>query len=782
MIRRLIKKDFKKNKVITFTLFMFILLSAMLVSSTLIIVTELNGSLNHLFKEAKVPSYVQMYAGDLQQKEIDTFSEKNDLVKNQQTVTLLNISGENLFLQKNDESEVNSIIENSFVKQNDTFDFLLDTSNQVAQIADGEIGVPVYHQQQYNLKLGSKVQVQIGDFKKTYTITSFIRDAQMNPSLVTSKRFLVSDHDWQELENKISNQEYLIEFALKDDRTISEFEKQYAASNLPQSGTALTRSLYQVLNSLTDGIVIAIITLISLLLLLIASLCLRFTILTAIEEDYREIGIMKAIGISNKNTRKMYLTKYVVIAATACVGGYLASLFVTQIFTQSMSAYMGTVPKTILSYLLPLLGSMIVFLFVYLFCKIVFRRFKKISAYQALQVGEVSGNRKIAHRMRLSGKKHWIRNQSIFIGIREVLTQIRVYLLLMLVFSISLFLMSVPLNFLQTIEDPSFISYMGAGKSDLRIDIHQLDKYQEESQQVSNYLKKNTASKELGINNVVRYETSAYQVKNADNEFVTIKIENTDDYDSFPLSYTTGKAPQNEKEIALSNMNSQELGAAVGDQLTIMLQGQEEAVTVSGIYQDVTNGGKTAKGMLASEDVLWATYNFNLADSSKINQVKANLEKRFKHIKVTDTDEYIKQTLGGIINQVSSISLVAFGLALFIAILITTMFFKMILAKEAKSIAIMKSIGISSKTLQYQYITRAIFTLVIGVVIGVVATNLIGTKVASLLLSGVSNLTFITNPLINYLVIPLSLALVVSVSVYIVSLSIKKIKLILVAE
>lgn len=781
MIQRLLKKDFKKNKVIVFTLFTFILLSSMLLSSALTIVTELTGSLDHLFEKAKVPSYVQMYAGDFSQNEINTFCQNNELVKNQQTVTMLNIDGEHLFLQGNGESEVNSIIENSFVKQNEAFDFLLNTRNEIASVHDGEIGIPVYHQQLYNLELGSKVQVQIGDFKKTYTITSFIRDAQMNPSIVTSKRFLVSDNDWNELETKLSNQENLIEFELNDDSSISEFEKQYESSNLPQSGTALTKSLYQILNALTDGIVIAIIVLISLLLLLIASLCLRFTILTAMEEDYREIGIMKATGISNKNIRKLYLTKYIVIASVACIGGYLASLAVTNVFTKSMSVYMGLAPKTMISYSLPLLGSLLVFLFVYLFCRLVFRRFKKISAYQALQVGETSGNRKIAHRMQLSGKKHWIGNNTIFISIREVLTQIKTYILLMLVFAISLFMMSVPFNFLQTIQDSSFISYMGAGESDLRIDIHQMDKYKKESEDVFRYLTNEDLNNHV-IEKVASYETSAYQMKNADNEIITIKIESSKDYDVFPLHYTHGRAPQNVKEIALSSMNADEFKASVGDTVTIILKGKEEKLTVSGIYQDVTNGGKTAKGMLESDDVLWTTYNFNVKDASQINEIKMELEQTFRHIKVTDMDNYIKQTLGGIIEQVASLSVVSFVLSLFISILITSMFFKMILAKEAKNIAIMKSIGISTKTLQRQYIVRALFTLLIGLIVGVVLTNVLGTQVASLLLSGVSKLTFVTNPLINYLIIPFSLVLVVSISVYIVSVSIKKINIMLIAE
>lgn len=41
--------------------------------------------------------------------------------------------------------------------------------------------------------------------------------------------------------------------------------------------------------------------------MLIAMLCIRFTIITSMEEDYREIGVMKAIGIHNKDIQKNYI-------------------------------------------------------------------------------------------------------------------------------------------------------------------------------------------------------------------------------------------------------------------------------------------------------------------------------------------------------------------------------------------------------------------------------------------------------------------------------------------
>ena len=75
--------------------------------------------------------------------------------------------------------------------------------------------------------------------------------------------------------------------------------------------------------------------------MLIAMLCIRFTIITSMEEDYREIGVMKAIGIHNKDIQKLYITKYIVISAGGCICGYILSLFVTKIFTSNITLYMG---------------------------------------------------------------------------------------------------------------------------------------------------------------------------------------------------------------------------------------------------------------------------------------------------------------------------------------------------------------------------------------------------------------------------------------------------------
>ena len=58
-----------------------------------------------------------------------------------------------------------------------------------------------------------------------------------------------------------------------------------------------------------------------------------------------------------------------------------------------------------------------------------------------------------------------------------------------------------------------------------------------------------------------------------------------------------GSAPDREGEISLSHANASQdgLNKKVGDEVVVKVGGTEKTLKVSGIYQDVTNGGKTAK-------------------------------------------------------------------------------------------------------------------------------------------------------------------------------------------
>jgi putative ABC transport system permease protein len=131
-------------------------------------------------------------------------------------------------------------------------------------------------------------------------------------------------------------------------------------------------------------------------------------------------------------------------------------------------------------------------------------------------------------------------------------------------------------------------------------------------------------------------------------------------------------------------------------------------------------------------------------------------------------DNYISQTLGGIINQLRMSVRFAIGISIGIAILITAMFFKMLMAKDAVQISIMRSIGFSPKDIHTQYVTRALLILILGIVTGTLAAATVGQGLASLIIPGVSSMRFIANPLIAYILCPMSLIAAVMITIWLI--------------
>ncbi|KPK08553.1 MAG: ABC transporter permease [Anaerolineae bacterium SG8_19] len=760
MIGRMLRKDFLRKKLITIVVFAFIFLSALLVASGTNLIVELSNSLNALFTRANTPHFVQMHAGPLDQAEIDSWAAANDMVADQQTVKMITMDGSNLYLGESQNPEENSIMDISFVTQNEGFDFLLDLDNNIIQLSPGEIAVPVYYSQQRDLAIGDKVRVNTGAEDMVFAITAFSRDSQMNPAIASSKRFLIHEQDYANLREYIDETEYLIEFLLVDDSQISTFASAYQASDLPKIGPAVDQGLFRILNTLSDGLVAGVVILMSLLLIVIAILSLRFTLLATIEEDTREIGVMKAIGIARSDIRRIYLAKYVVMGAAAALLGYLTSLLLNQVLSANVLLYIGSASKSVLQTALPLVAASSIFLIVTISCVVILRRFNRISAVEALRSGSVGESMRSIPMLNL--KRGRALNINAYLGVRDVLQRTRLYGLLAFVFFFCAVIIIIPIHFLTTIQSPTFISYMGTGQSDIRIDLRQSEDVADRFDSTVAYL---TADPDVA--KLSPLVTSQFTIMQSDGTLETLNIE-TGDFSLFPLDYVKGTVPQQENEIALSFLNAGEMEKQIGDTVTLVIEGQEREMVVSGIYQDITNGGRTAKATLPynPQTVIWYTVNLNLASDANIEEKMLEYSQIFDPARVTDTASFVSQTVGNTVQQLKTVTVVTVVVGLALSVLITSLFMMMLITKDTNQIAIMRSLGFSLRHIRTQYLTRALFLLAFGIVLGTLFSNTLGQQLVSVVFSlqGASRIRFVIDPLQAYGIYPLLLMFTVAVT------------------
>ncbi len=753
MIGRMLKNDLARNKIITATLFLFIMMAALLVTSAMGMITELTGAMNQFFQVAQPPHFVQMHAGDLNQQQVDDFSNGNPLVKSQQTVEMINIDNSNLYFGGG-EAEKNSVMEVSFVVQNDKFDFLLDQENQPVEIEAGFVGVPIHYRERFDLKTGDTLRIEKDAFTMELVISDFIRDVQMNPSVVSSKRVVMNEANWQKLKaGGIGQKEYLVEFLLHDAENEGVFQQQYLQEDLPQKGPAVTYKLIKTVNALTAGLAAMVMIMVSLLLVVIALICLRFTMMATLEEDYREIGVMKAIGIHATDIRRLYLTKYRVMAVTASVAGYIASLWLHPVLTSNISTYMGTFRQTVLHRLIPLAGVVVVAAIVILFCLRVLKKFTTITAVEALRMGRSPDLGNSSRIMSL--RQNRLLSTNAYMGVRDIAGRFRLFGVLGVVLILCSFILIVPINFLNTVKSPTFVNYMGAGRSDLRIDLRETENMQVRYKEMLTEL-----SQDQDIENYAVFVTSQYNYLSNEGESEKITVE-TGNFSRFPLTYLQGQAPENECEIALSYLNAREMDKQVGDTLAMTTGAGELTATVTGIYQDVTNGGKTAKAIMPHEpvDVQWYVVNLDMKPGVSLTAKMDEYSQEFYPSKVVGIDDYVHQTFGETIAQLQKITLLAVVVAVIIAMLMTALFFKMLLTKDAANIAILRMLGFSVAQIRRQYMTRALVMVGAGMLLGTLAAATLGQKFVSLLgsFSGASEIQFIVDPVIAYILCPLLL-------------------------
>ena len=762
IIGRMLKKDFLRKKLVTVVVFAFIFLSTLLVASGANLMIELGNSLNVLFAKAHTPHFVQMHAGPLDQAKIDSWAAANEMVTAQQTVEMITIDGANLYLGESQNSEASSIMDVSFVTQNQSFDYLLDLDNNIIQLSPGEIAVPVYYSQERDMVVGDQVRVHTGTGERVFTIATFNRDSQMNPAIASSKRFLIHEQDFADLRKTIDETEYLIEFLLVNDSQISTFASAYQTSNLPKIGPAVDLGLFKIMNSLSDGLVAGVVILMSLLLNVIAVLSLRFTLLATIEEDTKEIGVMKAIGIARADIKRVYLAKYVVMGAAAALLGYLASLLLNQVLSANVLLYIGSATKSVWQTAVPFIAASTIALIVTISCAVILRRFNRISAVEALRSGSVGESMRSIPMLNLRRGKRL--NLNTYLGVRDVLQRSRLYGLLAFVFFFCAVIIIIPIHFLTTIQSPTFISYMGSGQSDIRIDLRQ-------SEDVADRFNSTIATlmADPDVAKLSPLVTSQFKVRQSDGTLEILNIE-TGDFSLFPLDYVKGSAPQQANEIALSLLNAREMDKQIGDTVILIIEGQEREMVVSGIYQDITNGGRTAKATLPydPQTVLWYTVNLNLTADANVAEKVLEYSQLFDPARVTDTASFISQTVGNTVQQLKTVTVVTVVVGLAVSVLITSLFMMMLIAKDSNQIAIMRSLGFSLRHIRRQYLSRSLFLLAFGILLGTLFANTLGQQLVSAILSlqGASRIRFVIDPLQAYVLYPLLLMVTVAVTTF----------------
>lgn len=763
LLLSLIQKDFKRNPAITMALAVFLILAALLMAGGLRVAGTMISSYDGLGQKALPPDYLQIHKGEYEAAAMDRFAASQDGIADFLTVRMLTINNATIIYHGETLEKV--LMDNSFVVQNEGFDYLLDMDNQIATVKDGEIGVPVYYAETLGIAPGDVITLKKEGYVKALKVATIIRDAQMNVAMTSSKRFLISPVDQEALSQHMGEWEVSFEFLLKEGVDTGVLEQAYRAAELPANGVAITGSLLNLFNVFSYGLVAMIIVAISLLLIFMALLCLSFIIRATMADEQVSIGEMKAIGFPGKAIATLYQLKYQILMGVAGIIGYLGAIPFGNFFSVSVVRYCGMGSSPGLKWGLPFIGLLLLSGMVAFGCHRVVKKNLNSSVVELLR--GAGGQAQEGHySLPSSGLKY----PNLTIALGELACKWREYGVIFVVFVFSAFLMLLPMNMKQTIKDPSFITYMGVGESDIRIDIQYSPQLSQQQEQVLATLHNDSDIEKYAV-----YKNGYVQTEKG--QGANIRVE-SGDQSVFPLAYLEGQAPVGKNEIALSSMNAAELGKKVDDALAVVYGDETMNFNVVGIYQDITYGGKTAKAAIDfnNEDVEAYILYLSLAEGVDLALKTNELREGLPDIKVTPVPSFIAQTLGGIVDNLSQVEAAAMVIALMISALITVMFLKLVMAREHSAIAVKKAIGFTTRDIRIQLAIRILVIQGFGILVGTVLANTLGEAIFGLMLSsmGATRMTLLIQPLKAYLICPAVQLLVVVVAVIGVTRAVKQ--------
>lgn len=737
MFRKLIKNEFKNEPWNQLILFLFMTLSVTLAVSVCLMLVQLFTSISTMYETANPPHFLQMHKGELVQEDIDPFNQTYPGIEHWQSVPMIDVFGDELQISGKDGRAFTLAecrLDISLVKQNENYDVLLDANREPLQMGKGEIGVPVILLDQYDIRKGDVLTLQSGAYKQAFTVADYVYDGQMNSTLCSSTRFLISEEDFAGLFEGVGETEYLIEAYFTDSSMSNDYQSAYEQSslNLPKDGQAVTYTVLFLLSAMTDLMMAMVFLLAGIVLIIIALICLRYCLLAKLEEEKQEIGTMKAFGISAKGVQSLYLVKIRILMAAGSVVGFLLSLAVVPALTGHMSKVFGTQEMGISGYISGVAVCLLVYGIVLLFARRTLGRLRKATIVDLLVTEKGFGSeKKVRDGIH---KNSGVRKRlpvDFLIGLHEVRHGYGIVAGLLF---LATMLVILPSRIGTTMEHESFVTYMGSSVCDVLLEVEQGEGLEERKEVADALLK---SELENGV--VTEYQTFRrvrLQAQNSDGESVGIHID-TGKGAGEGLQYLSGNAPKADREIALSCLMSEELGRETGDSLSVRTEGSVQEMVVSGIYQDVTSGGRTAKAVRDFSDMSSEKYSYRVDLNTSVNKDERIISWRTQlgnGFSAENMEDFLSQTMGSVVSQIKQASKAAFVIGIGLVIFILFLFLKLRIARMAGALMGKRAMGIPFTAICMQELYPILIAGIVGVVAGMLGVGVFGDNLVSILM------------------------------------------------
>ena len=430
MFFRILKKDLKRKKVMNTVLLSFILLATMFVAGGITNVAAVMNGTDSYMDKAGIGDYVVISMGkDSKNKMEAVLHDEKEEVSSYHIEPV--VFGENSNLKNTEGKQLNA--KNSVIYQSITdsqLRFFDKANHQIMEIEPGHAYATGNFMEQNHLQPGDEIMITHNNVSFSVILDGMAKDALLGSPMMGNSRFLFNEAEIEKLlaDETIYNgyQGQICYMELSKEADVSAIAA--AVSEVPGIMFSGARSVIKMCYVL-EMVVAFTMLILSICLIIVSFVVLKFSITFTISGEFREIGVMKAIGISNFKIRSLYLIKYLMLAVAGAVVGFLFSIPFSSMLLQTVSSNM--VLETEYSFLLSVLGAVLVIVVILLFAFRCTKLVKKFSPVDAIRSGQTGERYQKKSPLRLS-KSHG--STSLFMAFNDVLSAPRRYVTIIVIF------------------------------------------------------------------------------------------------------------------------------------------------------------------------------------------------------------------------------------------------------------------------------------------------------------------------------------------------------------
>lgn len=608
------------------------------------------------------------------------------------------------------------------------------------KIASGQVYVSPSMVSVMNLKIGDSIMFPLarGDEPVKFTVAGYYEDPFMGSSMVGMKGFLVSERDYEKMSEKIqkagsdklARNGAMLHLFVRDssEESISDIQ-QILNENTPLSGYTefiysanVIESFMVILQNAFCGLLAAF----ALILLGTAVIILGHSISGIIEQDYKDLGILKTIGFNGYRLIGIQLWQYTAAMAGGMILGMPAALFLTGTVNQMTLTTTGVLLPEGLQ-ILPCIAVLALILF--LLAGTAAFKMRNIISIRPMEAVRGERLNREWKPERVPGIK--AKGLPCSLAVRQILSGKKRYMSVCLAAAVLVFFASLT-GRMNAWLGPDGRGMMDAfNPADLDIGVQALGKL--DPAQIEDMVRDHT---EITDSYLLAMPSVSAGGTNVTANVIT-------EPERFHIS--RGKTCTNKDEIVLTETLASDLSVSVGDRITVRGDTGSRKFTVSGIYHCANgmgaNIGMNREGYLAigkNDPHMWC-YHYFLADASQKGAITKALEAAY------GGDVHVHENswpgLSGIIKAMQMLLVFMYGMIALFIFIVTAMTGSRILTAEQRDLGIYKSMGYTAGMLRTTFSLRFGIVAAVGAGAGTILVALLTDPIVSrvMRLAGISN-------------------------------------------